>query len=927
MSNTPSTVLVVASTVSHLYKSSSMTDFHRTYSVDGLNAHLTTSMPITQRATSFGLRRPHSNSIGALETLQAGNAAASPISSRSTLPSSSALFRQASAQLPIDFSSHSAITRSKSHMQIELVTSPHAPGLAAPKFAFPQQQSPSRQTSSGSNHSSTSNTPKQLRRSPSEQNRKSTVHEIRASIRHALSSPSIARRHRSALAQLDEEQDDFELVQPLSTDTTCAAFLVRNKRTGKLSVFKPAEGEAYEQQQLQQRQLSYTDTEYDDNEAKRNDSPKQRYLTDSSSNDESNNNSKHRSSADSNQALTRSMSKNVLNDSRLVPLPERVPIKRGVEYGDTAIKEVAAYIMDHGNFASVPRTMAGEVWLARTGTQKQQLLTAGESNEEKRSEQSPNSDEDEPESPRSAVELVAAFGSLQDFKDSIGSAEDLGPSMFDPEDVHRIGILDIRLLNLDRHLGNILVTRNTDDSTNDAKDDGSPSKPSYKLVPIDHGYILPSYRDLSDIHLEWSYWRQCNSPFSQESKDYIARLNPLADAMQLHTLGIRDEALVSMVFSSLLLQRGAAEGLTLAQIAGMIQRSSHAKDEQSALERIVDRVMTKINNLPGNEQSDQPQDGSKESSGPTISVLPTPDLRPASASKLNVNTSLRRPGIEISLVGNTPRPSMFGRSDGERKTGSNKSALTDELDAFILDAQAQSRGEARASISPPPAASNDTSTSSLSPPSSSSTSTIDMSTTPPDNDNSTHDRMHTGSHSPPNHLFDTGISLFSKSPRVQPTFSPLQHIHDLNDRKSPGQHSPPYPMTPEATATRALIMSADLLADEQRMQQLLECTVKEIDSEIASLQRKLAEATNSALNDPAPQYTGQPAHTEPTNMPHSAASPIRNNNAAAQPQLKSPKYVPPHLRRPAHTEKRINSKPINIPQQQFPRKNIRSHRK
>ena len=48
---------------------------------------------------------------------------------------------------------------------------------------------------------------------------------------------------------------------------------------------------------------------------------------------------------------------------------------------------------------------------------------------------------------------MAAFGSLQDFKDSIGSAEDLGPAMFDQEDVHRIGILDIRLLNLDRHLG------------------------------------------------------------------------------------------------------------------------------------------------------------------------------------------------------------------------------------------------------------------------------------------------------------------------------------------------------------------------------------------------------------------------------------------------------------------------------------------
>lgn len=33
----------------------------------------------------------------------------------------------------------------------------------------------------------------------------------------------------------------------------------------------------------------------------------------------------------------------------------------------------------------------------------------------------------------------------------------MGSQLFEVDDVHKIGILDIRLLNLDRHLGNILV--------------------------------------------------------------------------------------------------------------------------------------------------------------------------------------------------------------------------------------------------------------------------------------------------------------------------------------------------------------------------------------------------------------------------------------------------------------------------------------
>ena len=49
------------------------------------------------------------------------------------------------------------------------------------------------------------------------------------------------------------------------------------------------------------------------------------------------------------------------------------------------------------------------------------------------------------------------LSSVQSYVRHEGCAEDLGPSMFDEDDIVRIAVLDIRLCNLDRHGGNILV--------------------------------------------------------------------------------------------------------------------------------------------------------------------------------------------------------------------------------------------------------------------------------------------------------------------------------------------------------------------------------------------------------------------------------------------------------------------------------------
>lgn len=71
-------------------------------------------------------------------------------------------------------------------------------------------------------------------------------------------------------------------------------------------------------------------------------------------------------------------------------------------------------------------------------------------------------------------------GSLQEFAHSDGSAEDMSVSRFPTSAVHRLAILDIILLNGDRHEGNVLVQK---------KEKGC------KLVPIDHAYCLPRTLD------------------------------------------------------------------------------------------------------------------------------------------------------------------------------------------------------------------------------------------------------------------------------------------------------------------------------------------------------------------------------------------------------------------------------------------------
>lgn len=120
----------------------------------------------------------------------------------------------------------------------------------------------------------------------------------------------------------------------------------------------------------------------------------------------------------------------------------------------------------------------------------------------------------------------------------------------------------MRILNSDRNEANILVQRL-----------GS----QCKLIPIDHGYALPTQLEISPFDWCWYEWPQLNNhasfPLDEDLRAYILALDIDADVEMLRNrLGISEEALHLLRISSRLVQRGVAAGLRLKRIASLICR-------------------------------------------------------------------------------------------------------------------------------------------------------------------------------------------------------------------------------------------------------------------------------------------------------------------------------------------------------------------
>lgn len=219
-------------------------------------------------------------------------------------------------------------------------------------------------------------------------------------------------------------------------------------------------------------------------------------------------------------------------------------LKKGVRPGEGAIREVAAYLLDHHNFAGVPPT-AMVCCQAKNKTDSKSCLSK--------------------------------MGSLQKFVVSDSDCEELGPSAFSVQQVHKICVLDIRFANADRNGANILARRQGTDG-------------GWDLIPIDHGYCFPD--TFEDICFEWKYWRQAKQPFSKETLEYISKLDAESDIKTLKANGITLSDECQQVFraSTMLLKKAAVRGLTPYDISGIACREGFEPSPLETLYQVASAV-------------------------------------------------------------------------------------------------------------------------------------------------------------------------------------------------------------------------------------------------------------------------------------------------------------------------------------------------
>ena len=233
----------------------------------------------------------------------------------------------------------------------------------------------------------------------------------------------------------------------------------------------------------------------------------------------------------------------------------RTSLSRDDVTDDAHRKEVATYQLDHLGFAGVLPTM--EATMQLKGTPQAGMI-------QRFLEHRETADED-------------AFG-----RRTINQLA--------TREVHKIGILDVRTLNCDRHGGNLLL---------DFESGGSP-----KLVPIDHELCLPHWNQLADVTFCWINWPQANEPFDAETLAYIRDLECDRDIKLLRDLAIQEPSIVAYRLGYALLTRGAALGLRLVDLAKIAVRDPpfdysdclgpladegavEAAERQSTLEKLV----------------------------------------------------------------------------------------------------------------------------------------------------------------------------------------------------------------------------------------------------------------------------------------------------------------------------------------------------
>lgn len=247
-------------------------------------------------------------------------------------------------------------------------------------------------------------------------------------------------------------------------------------------------------------------------------------------------------------------------------------LRQGIKPGELCLREVAAYLLDHDGFSSVPMTtlcearhpalhVAGTRWTVSEGgasvgvhsfthTFSATSLTLSSLGSSMIAFPSPLI---------SSHQETIKVGSFQEYIHAECSMDDISPSKISIDEVHKIAILDIRIMNADRNVANILCQRIPDDPDH------------FRLIPIDHGYSLRSKCDVAWFDWCWLDWPQMKEPLSSITRNYVLGLDIEADVRLLQErLNMKDDVLDYFRCSCQILKAGVLAGLTLFDICNAI---------------------------------------------------------------------------------------------------------------------------------------------------------------------------------------------------------------------------------------------------------------------------------------------------------------------------------------------------------------------
>ena len=242
-------------------------------------------------------------------------------------------------------------------------------------------------------------------------------------------------------------------------------------------------------------------------------------------------------------------------------------LRQGIRPGELCLREVAAFLLDHDGFSGVPMTtlaearhpalhVAGTRWTLSEGGAGVGVhsLTQSPSSTSLTVACSPAS-----APPPSSHEPVKKVGSFQEYVHSECTMDDISPSKISVDEVHKIAILDVRIMNADRNVANILCQRIPEDPDH------------FRLIPIDHGYSLRSKCDVAWFDWCWLDWPQMKQPLSKKSRDYVLKLNIEADVRMLQErLNMQNDVLDYYRSSCQVLKAGVRAGLSLYDICSAI---------------------------------------------------------------------------------------------------------------------------------------------------------------------------------------------------------------------------------------------------------------------------------------------------------------------------------------------------------------------